>query len=199
MKRSIILIYLIVVIALIAGCGSGGGGGSERFSTVEVFASYESDAYTADAFNEEDTSVPADGICDTFGLEDDDAIATVTVSAYDPLPEGVSPSAVNILRYIVEYIPQTPATPDLSAKRINHQFSITAPPANGSTVAEVPIRLFDVSDKAYINSTFGIGEWKWSAKVSLRMEEVSTNIGETIEFKFPVRYFNVAEDTPCTF
>ena len=41
MKRSILLIFSVTIIAFIAACDSGGGGGSERFSTVEVFASYD--------------------------------------------------------------------------------------------------------------------------------------------------------------
>ena len=106
MKRSMLLIFSVAIIALFAACDSGGGGGSERFSTVEVISSYESYAYTADSIVWEDTD--GDTFCDAFGFTDDDAIATVTSTAYTPLPEGVIPSAVNILRYMVEYIPGHP-------------------------------------------------------------------------------------------
>jgi len=198
MKRSLLLIYSVAIIALIAACDSGGGGGSERFSTVEVFASYEEELYTADAELGVDTSDPPNGICDSFPVTDDDVIATVNSTAYSPLPEGVDPSAVNILRYTVSYIPQTAFTPDFPAKRINHQFTIPAPGLLGSVVVEVPIRIFDVSDKNFINFTYGTGEFKWSVKVSLKMEEVATGIGETVEFKFPLRYFNALTDT-CTY
>ena len=193
MNRSILLIYAVAIITLFAACGSGGGGGSERFSTVEVFASYEDGVYTADAELGEDTSDPADGVCDSFSVTSDDVIATVYSTSYDPLPEGVEPSNVNILRYTVEYIPQTPSTPDLSAKRINQQTTILP-----DSVTEVPIRLFDVSDKRHINRKYGTGEFKWTVRVSLRIEEVSTGIAETVTFKFSVRYFNVATDT-CTY
>jgi hypothetical protein len=191
MKRSILLIYSVAIIALIAACGSGGGGGSERFSTVEIFASYDDGVYTADAEVGEDTD--GDGVCDSFSVTSDDVIATVTSTSYDPLPTGVDPSAVNILWYMVRYIPQTPMTPDLAAKRINQQMTI--PP---DVTTDVPIRLFDVSDKTFINGTYGYGEFKWTVKVSMRMEEVSTGIAETVEFKFSVRYFNVATDD-CTY
>jgi hypothetical protein len=198
MRNSIFLIYSATIIVLIAACGSGGGGGSERFSTVEVFASYDDGVYTADAQVAEDTD--GDGVCDFFSVTDDDIIATVTSTAYDPLPEGVEPSAVNILWYLVEYIPRSPDTPDLAGKRINQQMNIPPPPANGSVAADVPIRIFDISDKNYLNPIFAASpasEFKYTAKIKLRMEEVSTGIAETVEFKITIRYFNVATDT-CT-
>ena len=37
----------------------------------------------------------------------------------------------------------------------------------------------------------------YTAKIKLLMEEVSTGIAETVEFKITIRYFNVATDT-CT-
>jgi hypothetical protein len=172
MKRSLLLISAVAVIALIAACGSGGGGGSERFSTVEVFASYDEGVYTADA-------------------------ETVTSTAYDPLPDGVNPSAVNILWYLVEYIPRTPDTADLAAKRINQQTTIPAPGLLGSVAQDVLIRLFDISDKRYLNPLFAASpatEFKYTAKIKMRLEEVSTGIAETVEFKMTIRYFNVATD-----
>ena len=196
MKRSLLLIYAVAIIALIAACGSGGGGGSERFSTVEVFASYDEGVYTADAQVGEDTD--GDGVCDFFSVTTDDIVATVTSTAFDPLPDGVNPSAVNILWYLVEYIPRTPETPDLAAKRINQQINIPAPGLLGSVEQEVPIRLFDISDKNYLNPIFAASpasEFKYTAKIKLRMEEVSTGIAETVEFKLTIRYFNVATDT----
>jgi hypothetical protein len=197
MKRSLLLIYAVAIIVLIAACGSGGGGGSERFSTVEVFASYDEGVYTADAELGEDTSDPPNGICNSFSVTSDDVIATVTSTAFEPLPEGVNPSAVNILWYLVEYIPRTPDTPDLAAKRLNQQINIPAPGLLGSVAQEVIIRLFDISDKRYLNPLFAVSpatEFKYTAKVKLRMEEVATGIAETVEFKFSVRYFNVATD-----
>ena len=197
MKRSLLLIYAVAIIALIAACGSGGGGGSERFSTVEVFASYDEGVYTADAELGEDTSNPPDGICNSFSVTSDDVVATVTSTAFDPLPDGVNPSAVNILWYLVEYIPRTPETPDLAAKRINQQINIPAPGLLGSVAQDVIIRLFDISDKRYLNPLFAVSpatEFKYTAKIKLRMEEVATGISETVEFKFSVRYFNVATD-----
>ena len=196
MKRSLLLIYSVAIIALIAACGSGGGGGSERFSTVEVFASYDEGVYTADAQVAEDTD--GDGFCDSFSVTDDDIVATVTSTAYDPLPDGVDPSAVNILWYLVEYIPRSPGTPDLAAKRINQQINIPPAPINGSVAQDVIIRLLDISDKSYLNPIFAASpasEFKYTAKIKLRMEEVSTGIAETVEFKLTIRYFNVATDT----
>jgi hypothetical protein len=195
MKRSLLLISAVAVIALIAACGSGGGGGSERFSTVEVFASYDEGVYTADAEVAEDTD--GDGFCDSFSVTDDDIVATVTSTAYDPLPDGVNPSAVNILWYLVEYIPRTPDTADLAAKRINQQTTIPAPGLLGSVAQDVLIRLFDISDKRYLNPLFAASpatEFKYTAKIKMRLEEVSTGIAETVEFKMTIRYFNVATD-----
>ena len=114
MNRSILAIIFAALIAFMAACDSGGGGGSERFSTVEIFASYDSNPYFADAWSLRDTSNPADQVCDAATIAADDIIADVVSTAYDPLPTGVDPCNVNILRYTLRYFPQSSAPPGVA-------------------------------------------------------------------------------------
>jgi hypothetical protein len=197
MKRSILLIFSVAVMAYLAACGSGGGGGSERFSTVEIFASYEENTYTADAEIGEDTD--GDGTCDTFSFTTDDTVATVTSIAYDSLPTDLNPCDVNILRYSVVFWPQTGDSPEIPSKIIYHQMNIPAPGGAGnSVVVDIPIRLFDINDKAYLLPLYfasPAAEFQYSAKVRLTMEEVCTRIQEHVEFWIPVRYFDEATDS----
>ena len=209
MKRSILAIISATLIAFMAACDSGGGGGSERFSTVEIFASYDANPYAADARFLADTSQPPDQICNAGGIAADDIIADVTSTAYDPLPTGVDPCNVNILRYNLEYYPQSPAPP-LAKKIVHQQINIPAPASAGSTVIqEVAIRIFDNLDKSYLNSFLftpgdlgdpGAGcqiftEFQYDVKVELTMEEVCTEIQEDVQFWVAVRYFDVLDES----
>ena len=209
MRRSILAIFSAALIAFIAACDSGGGGGSERFSTVEIFASYDSNPFFSDARSLADTTTPPDRICDASFITADDVIANVTSTAYDPLPTGVVPCNVNILRYTLRYFPQS-AAPPVPSKKVHQQINIPAPSSAGSSVIqEVAIRLFDNIDKAYLNSflftpgnlgTPGAGcqivpEFQYDVKVSMTMEEVCTEIQEQVEFWVAVRYFDAVEQT----
>ena len=192
MRRSIYLIFSVAAIVFIYSCGSGGGGGSERFSTVEIFASYEDGPYTADAEIGKDTT--GDGNCDTFSYTTDSVVATVTSIAYDPLPTNVDPCDVNILRYSIVFYPQTGDSPEIPSKIIDQQMNIPAPGGAGSvSVANITLRLFDINDKAYLFPLYAASpapEFQYSAKVRLTMEEVCTRIQEHVEFWIPVRYFD---------
>lgn len=200
MRRRILFIFYVavVVIALIAACGSGGGGGSERFSTVEIFAAYDSGTYEADAQVREDAD--GDGFCDFAGTIADSVIATVTSTAYDPLPTSVDPCGVNILRYKLEYYPQTGAAVPVPSKTIQHSINIPAPASPGSIVEqEIPIEIFTNNDKQLVINpayfTSGEPEFPYNIKVTLTMEEVCTRIQEDVQFWIPVRYFDIATDT----
>ncbi len=201
MRRNILLMIsvAVAVIALVAACGSGGGGGSERFSTVEIFASFDEQVYTSDAQVKQDVDGDGDCIPLDFSLTDDDVIATVTSLAYDPLPEGVDPCNVNILRYNLRYFPQRGDTPSFPSKVINQSINIPAPGGAGSTVAQdISIRVFSIADKSALLSLFAASpapEFQYDVKVTLTMEEVCTRIQEDVDFWIPVRYFDVAD--PC--
>jgi hypothetical protein len=200
MRRRIIFIVSVAVvgIALIAACQSGGGGGSERFSTVEIFASYDEGTYEADA--QERADVDGDGFCDVAFTFADTVTATVTSTAYDPLPGDLDPCNVNILRYKLEYFPQTGAAVPVRPRTINHSISIPAPASPGSVVEkEIPIEIFTNNDKQNdINPVYfasGEAEFPYNIKVTLTMEEVCTRIQEKVQFWIPVRYFDIATDT----
>ena len=197
MRRSILLIFSVAVIAFAATCGSGGGGGSERFSTVEIFASFNSNPYSADAQTLDDTD--GDGNCDASFVTADDITATVTSTAYDPLPNGVAPCDVNISRYTLRYFPQTGASAPIPTKTINQSISIPAPGGAGSSLAtDIVLRLFDLNTKSALNPIyFGSGEteFQYDVQISLHMEEVCTNIEEDVRFWVSVRYFDAATDT----
>ena len=201
MRRSILCIFsvAVAVMALIAACGSGGGGGSERFSTVEIFASYNAGTYEADArvFVDQDN----DGTCDFASTIADNVTATVCSTAYDPLPDGVDPCDVNILRYTLRYFPQTGDTAEVPSTKITQSINIPGPGSPGDTqCTDIPIQIFSNNQKSFINPLFflsGEAEFPYSIKVSLHMEEVCTRIQEDVDFWIPVRYFDLATDT-CT-
>ncbi len=187
----------VVVIALIAACESGGGGGSERFSTVEIFAAYDEETYEADAQERADTD--GDGTCDVAFTFADNVTATVNSTAYDSLPDNVEPCDVNILRYTLEYFPQTGAAVSVRQRTIQHSINIPAPAGSGSIVEkEIPIEIFTNNDKqqiinpAYFSS--GEAEFPYNIKVTMTMEEVCTRIQEKVQFWIPVRYFDQATD-----
>ena len=201
MRRRILFIFYVavVVIALIAACGSGGGGGSERFSTVEIFASYNDGTYEADAqllFDSDN-----DGICDYASTIADSVTATVTSMAYDPLPTGVDPCDVNILRYTLRYYPQTADSVEVPSKKINQSINIPAPGSAGGVLdTDIPIEIFNNNQKNFINPYYFASaepEFRYDIKVSLTMEEVCTRIQEQVDFWIPVRYFDLATDS-CT-
>lgn len=199
MKRSILFIFsvAVAVMALIAACGSGGGGGSERFSTVEIFASYNSGTYEADAQVRSDTT--GDGNCDTVGTIADQVIATVCSTAYDPLPNGVTPCDANILRYSLNYYPQTGDSVQVSSKRITQSINIPGPGSAGDTLCtDISIELFDNNQKNFINPFYFASpepEFQYDVKVSLTMEEVCTRIQEDVDFWISSRYFDQATDS----
>ena len=198
MKRSILFIFsvAVAVMALIAACGSGGGGGSERFSTVEIFASYNSSVYEADAqvLVDQDN----DGTCDFASTIADQVIAEVCSTSYDPLPDGVAPCDVNILRYNLRYYPQTGDSVQVPTKQINQSISIPAPGSAGDTLCtDISVELFDNNQKNFINPFFFASpdpEFQYDIKVSLTMEEVCTRIREDVDFWISVRYFDLATD-----
>ena len=199
MKRSILFILsaAAVVMALIAACDSGGGGGSERFSTVEIFSSYNAGTYEADAqvLVDQDN----DGTCDFASTIADFVTATVCSTAYDPLPDGVDPCDANILYYDAIYYPQTGDTVQIPENRIHHSFNIPAPGSPGDTLCtDIPIQIFSNNQKNFINPFFfasGEPEFPYSIKVTLTMEEVCTSEQEDVDFWIPVRYFDQATDT----
>lgn len=200
MRRSIEFIATVAVIAVIASCGSGdtgGGGGSEVFSTVDIFASYDGNPYTADAQTLEDTT--GDGFCDTSFVTADDITATVTSMAFDPLPVGVDPCNVNISRYTLRYYPHTSASAPIPSNTIHQSINIPPPAGAGGTLStEIVLRLFDLDQKATLNPLLfasGETEFQYDVKISLKMREVCTNIDEEVEFWVPVRYFDAATDT----
>ena len=209
MRRSISLLTFVTVIALIAACDSGGGGGSERFSSVEIFASYDSSPYEADAWILSDSSDPSDpdNICDSSTTTADNIDTTVTSMAYDPLPEGVIPCDVNILRYTLEYFPQSPAPP-IPSKRVHQQINIPAPGGAGGTLTTtVAIRILEQNTKAYLNAFYFdsldppgcpvIPEFQYDVKVSMTMEEVCTEIKEQVQFWVALRYFDAKTTDTC--
>lgn len=206
MKRFIMLVLSVFIFALMASCsddGSSHGDSAEIFTTVRAFATYETEAYTADVGEGEDTDDPANEICDNYSYFEDEVLVTVSTIPISPLPASVEPSSLKVMDYTVRFIAHEDS-PDVPSRTFNHDIEIA--PGSSTTMS---IRLIDQEDKNWFSphplnhfdywnwvlSTGGVS-WEYTVEVQLNMVEVLTGTEETIELHFPLYYFDVAED--CT-
>ena len=200
MKRNIMSVLSVIILMLCASCDDMGGN-TEPFTTVEVFATFEDSPYNSDAVVKEDTSDPADDICDTDTYEDDTVTITVTSTAIESLSEDVVSSDVKIMGYTVEYTAREDDSPDLPSKSFEHEIVVEP-----DTATEIPVRVVDIEDKAagsghpldyrvYWNT--GAIQYEYTVSVRFRVEEVSSGRDETVIVDFPLYYFDIADE--CAF
>jgi hypothetical protein len=200
MKRITMLVLSVFIFALMTSCSENSDDTMEIFTTVRAFASFGTEAYTADVGVGTDTDDPPNGICDSYSYFEDEVSVTVTSNVIDHLPESVDPSPIKCLNYTVEFIPHedSPAVPN---KTINHDM-VLQPGSSGT----IPIRLIDQEDKTWFSThplnhfdywqwatTNGGVSYEYTVKVKIKMLEILYGTEKKIEFQFPLYYFDVAE------
>lgn len=202
MKRFMMLVLSVFIFALMASCSENGGGSTEEiFKSVRAYAAYDTEAYTADVGEGEDSDnpkVPNEG-CDAYFYFEDEVLVTITSTPIANLP--MEPSPLKLLSYTVNFIAHEDS-PDVPSKTIYHHIEIEP----GSSI-EIPIRIIDQEDKVWSSphplNHFDFCQWRiatagvsyeYTVNVEMRLVEVTTRTHKTLELNFPLYYFDVAED-----
>jgi len=201
MNRFMMLVLSVFICALIASCSDSSDSNDsseEIFNTVRAYAAYDTEAYTADVGEGEDTSDPADDNCDGYTYFEDEVSVTVSSIAIENLP--MDPSPLKLVSYTVRFVPHEDS-PALPSKILYHDIEVK--PGSSTTI---PIRIIDQEDKTW-SSTHPLNHydyWDWgcdtggvsyeyTVEVGLKMVEILTGTTETIDLDFPLYYFDVGD------
>lgn len=197
MRKKAMSLFPLIILALIVSCDGSSSSSGTSFSTVDASASFEQGVCEADAAVASDTT--GDGFCDTFTYFPDDVLITIVSKAKENLHPSLTPSAIKVLEYTVEFIPfeNSPAVP---AKHRHHYMTILP---GGSL--ECPIRIIDQEDKwdlshplnfadylAFVGAGLG-AQYEYTVLVTLKLNEVSSGITETLTVELPLYYYDIAQ------
>ncbi len=199
MKKNMICVLVVGFLAFIAACDDSPDNDEILgYSTVYLTADYAEAIYDSDCATFEDTN--DDDVCDTaVSFEEDDITISVTSTAYEDLPEGMTASPVKIKQAVIEYIPMDTGSPAVPSRLLNMDVEISA---GGS--ASIIIRIvdadakFDPSSPLYYGDVISAanGTFKYTVRVTLIGTEIISEYEDEYSILFSLYYYNVV-DSGC--